>query len=499
MSHASNVDKLMHTPLSLITQAYRTYNAKAIAAAGKVEMANWLADAIERGLITIADVVNLNHSIGSVSGQQGQTRPAPTVSGGPVNNAVAIAVALEATTAVGAVANRAEALALSTQAQTVVLGADLAALGRTLHGDLSSVKVSLDQMHNKQDAQVNAAAVAVAVADAVAAAFKPFHSAVIAAGASAAVGAMVSARIVDCRTAESVFGVRVTDYKGQDVMVDLWDDASSPAIDDSFIWTEAILKSLLLAQDDGCNLWFGGEKGAGKSETARQFAARTGRGYTRINFHKYTSSEDYIGAVGLVNGATQFVKGDFLQAFTSPSTVILLDEVTNGAAGCLAPLNGFLEANSAVNWGGAVHRRAPGVLVFAADNTLGNGDDSGRYAGTGTMNSALVDRFAVIVPFTFLPRAVECEALQRHTGCSYALADHVVSALSNARAKVQTGDIVDAPSIRSAIGFIRALKRHSVADAWALCVASRQPSEGAAALQAIYVACIDHEFLTRNI
>jgi ABC-type sugar transport system ATPase subunit len=90
------------------------------------------------------------------------------------------------------------------------------------------------------------------------------------------------------------------------------------------------LRYLLLAQNTNANLWFGGEKSTGKSETARNFAGRTGRSFTRINFHKYTTTEDYIGSVGLENGATVFKRGAFLTAFTSPSPVILLDEPTAG-------------------------------------------------------------------------------------------------------------------------------------------------------------------------
>jgi MoxR-like ATPase len=96
----------------------------------------------------------------------------------------------------------------------------------------------------------------------------------------------------------------------------------------------------------------GGTRAQGKSETARQFAAYTGRSFVRINFHKFTTTEDYVGAIGLEDGQTVFKQGDFLKAFTSPSTVILLDEVTNADAGELATLNGFLRPNSAVTYGG---------------------------------------------------------------------------------------------------------------------------------------------------
>jgi MoxR-like ATPase len=288
-----------------------------------------------------------------------------------------------------------------------------------------------------------------------------------------------------------VFGVDLYDSQGMKVYVDIWNAPDAPAIDPNFVWSESILKHLLLSQQTGDNVWFGGEKGTGKSETAKQFAARTGRSFTRINFHKYTTTEDYAGAVGLENGATVFKRGAFLTAFTTPSSIVLLDEISNCDAGELATLNGFLEPNSAVNFGGQVHRRAQGVLVFAADNTLTNGDASGRYSGTRQMNSSLADRFARVVKFEFLPRDQEVEALVRHTGCHQALACHVVDAINAARAKVDSGDIIDAPSIRSALAFIRSLNMLSVDEAWESAITSRQPAESRAALDVIKAAYIN--------
>lgn len=342
-------------------------------------------------------------------------------------------------------------------------------------------------------------AVALAVADAVAAAFKPFVATVEAAGAQAAVGAMVSARIIGSGSALAVFGVDVRDRAGNAVMVDLWDAQDTPAVDPCFIWTDAILRHLLLSQATGENLWFGGEKGTGKSETARQFAARTGRSYCRINFNKHSAPEDFLGATGLINGATEFQPQSFLKSFIAPGTVILLDEPTNSDPGVLAPLNSLLEAGSVTTIGNLGWRRAPGVVVFAADNTLTNGDDSGRYAGTKQMNSALADRFARIVRFDFLPIDQEVDAVVRHTGCTFGLARHIIGAVTLAREKVSTGDIVDAPSIRSIVAYIRALKLLSPSEAWATCIASRQPTEGAAALEAIRIAAIDESLILNSL
>jgi MoxR-like ATPase len=130
-------------------------------------------------------------------------------------------------------------------------------------------------------------------------------------------------------------------------------------------------------------------------------------------------------------------------------------------------------------------------MVFAADNTLTNGDTSGRYAGTRQMNSSLADRFSHVVTFEFLPRDQEIEALVRHTGCHQALACHVLDAIKCARAKVDTGDIIDAPSIRSVISFIRSLSVLSVDEAWHSAITSRQPAESRTALDSIKSAFIN--------
>jgi MoxR-like ATPase len=356
---------------------------------------------------------------------------------------------------------------------------------------IDELKDGLDKLtHKIGQVSIDDRKVHDAVAKVVADAFKPFESAVVAAGAQAVVADLAAVHVVDTLPCSFVFGVAVLDRKGNHLTVDIWNDPSAPAVDPNFIWSADILQHLILSQDTGENVWFGGPKGTGKSETARQFAAKTGRAFKRINFHKYTSAEDYIGAVGLENGQTVFKRGDFLSAFTHPSTVILLDEVTNADPGELAPLNGFLEPNSAVSFGGSVQTRAPGVLVFAADNTLGNGDDSGRYAGTRQMNSALVDRFARVIPFDYLPVYSEVEAVVRHTACHPKLAEHVLGAVRVARSQVQTGEVIDAPSIRSVIAFIRALRILPIDKAWATTIAARQPDESLPGLSAIYESCI---------
>lgn len=478
MTDAQIKIEILRLPIATVLGAYAMYGSGQLTGTAdkqKSQAADYLTSCIRANNLKLDDIKNA----------------------APVKPIITAAPSVDVS-AITAVANRAEASALDAH---VGLGKISSALGditsrldQEAHyrrTGLTEVKDALSSLEHKVgQVSVDDRRVQEAVAKVVADAFKPFEQAVQAAGAQAVVADLASVRVVDTKTCFDAFGVEVLDAKGNPLTVDIWNDPSAPAVDPHFIWTVDILQHLILSQDTGENVWFGGPKGTGKSETARQFAAVTGRAFTRINFHKYTSAEDYIGAVGLENGQTVFKRGDFLAAFTHPSTVILLDEVTNADPGELAPLNGFLEPNSAVSFGGAVQTRAPGVLVFAADNTLGNGDDSGRYAGTRQMNSALVDRFARVVQFDYLPYDSEVDAVVRHTGCDPKLAHHILSAVRVARSQVQTGEVIDAPSIRSVIAFIRALRVLPVDKAWATTIAARQPAESLPGLSAIYASCI---------
>jgi hypothetical protein len=252
----------------------------------------------------------------------------------------------------------------------------------------------------------------------------------------------------------------------------------------------------LISQENGRKRLVRRRKRDGKSETARQFAAKTGRAFVRINFEKYTSKEDYLGATGLVDGETVFQPQAFLSAFETPSTVILLDELTNADPANLAPLNGFFGApkrgllrwrsSHPCGWGSGVCRRQH----FVQRRRL----RSLRWYALDELSACRP--FQSSDQFSVLPIEKEAAALMNHTNCTEELAMHVMYAITVARGKVQTADIVDAPSIRSAIAFIRALDVLPIEEAWQTAVVNRQPSESHAALQSIFASCINPRSLT---
>lgn len=292
-------------------------------------------------------------------------------------------------------------------------------------------------------------------------------------------------------SALDVFGVDARDARGRVLMFSTWADAAPP-VDSTHIWTESTLRMLALAESTGRNAWLAGPAGVGKSQTVQQYAARTGRAFERFQMHKLAGVDDFLGCVGIKGGETVFQAGPILRAFTTPGAVCLIDEPATGSPAVMAVLNGLLEPGSPrISHGERVYTRATGNLFFGADNSNGQGDSGGRFAGVQQMNTATMDRFSFVIPVSYLDPADESAALVRHTGCSQVMADHVIQAFALARAKVETGDLIDPPTFRQAIGFVQACSVLPVAQAWQVTVAARQPMESQVALAAVYSAAID--------
>ena len=442
----------------------------------KADAVSALGGAITNGHYTVADVIAWGHN--KIRDNKTNTTPEPNAN----------------TAATAAAAARAEALALENKGKVEGLEQQATTLADNLTKVTSEMGRAAERIESIAASiiKVDGAAIADQIRVTVESAFKPIKEAAEANGTVAQVLEVSGqASIIGRDTCANVFGVDVRDAHGNPVEVDLWNSPDAPPVDDSFIWSADILKALALGQG-GLNLWFGGDKGTGKTQTAMQFAARTGRPFTRYNFRKFTTSEDFLGAVGLVNGASVFKPGPVLQAYINAGAVILLDEPSATDPGELIQLNGLLEEGvPRVNIGGTTWVKGQNVMVIAADNTLGSGDSSGRYAGTRMMNSALMDRFALVVPFTFLPPDQEEAALVNITKCKPQMAEAVVSLLTVCRTKTQSGELVEAPSIRSAINFIRSVPVMGVRGAWNASIAARQPAESAVTLEAIYQSFVD--------
>jgi MoxR-like ATPase len=154
------------------------------------------------------------------------------------------------------------------------------------------------------------------------------------------------------------------------------------------------------------NIFITGLSGNGKTEMVTQVCAKLKRELFRVNITVETDEDDLLGGFRLINGETVWQDGPVV-ACMKRGGVLLLDEIDLGSNKlmCLQPvLEGKGIFLKKVNqW----IKPAAGFTVIATANTKGKGDMDGRFAGTGIMNEAMLDRFPVCIEQEYPTKATE--------------------------------------------------------------------------------------------
>ena len=527
MNQAQAQAALAAISMNVLLPAYRAATGDTTSTVGRAQVIQALAARVAQGLVTVDGVRNGSFTapapIRATVGQTAPAFPQAPAQASPATARLAAQIGtvelemmgLRQTMATASndllhqdarLANMGQQQA-ATHARVGQLSTDIATLGGRIDSAAQAAQAEAKslraQVQTLADAvgqiTLPAADIQAAMRQAVEDAWSPIRAAAEANGTEAEVLAQAQAGPTGQASALDVFGLDVRDQKGRPLMFVTYGHPEAPVVDNTFIWTEPIVRHLHIAQQHGRNLWMGGPAGTGKTQTAQQFAARTGRMFRRFVFDRFSTRDDFLGATGLDAGSTVFETGPVLEAYTTPGAVCLLDEVGMGQPAALSALNAFLERGAQVAYADRVWHRGSGNMFLAADNSLTQGDTSGRFAGVQPMNVAFADRFSLVVPFQYLDPATEAEALCKHTGCTLALANHLVQCLGTIRAKVTTGDIIDPPSIRQMIAFIESLAVLEPAEAWRSAIAARQPAESEAALAGVFATCIDPQLIAREV
>lgn len=255
-------------------------------------------------------------------------------------------------------------------------------------------------------------------------------------------------RHVSDKRARAYFGLQ-SDAGGEtwrriltDLHLPVYDHKAAPAIDPHYVWTPELAAAFAACAAQGSHLWLAGPAGTGKSEAARQFAALGSRHFVRIAINRTTEPADLLGQyLPKAGGGFQWRDGPLTRAFRIPGTVILIDEPTFLRPGSLAVFQTVLDFGEVHLSSGETVKRAPNVLIVAADNTAGAGDDTGRYADTAAMSLALIDRFALMVSVDYLPEAREAALLRDRTGVPLGVAKHMVQYANTTRANFSGGKL----------------------------------------------------------
>lgn len=243
------------------------------------------------------------------------------------------------------------------------------------------------------------------------------------------------------------------------ITLDAYDAPDAPPVDPAYHWPEASAVVLAFLAS-GSNVFLTGPAGTGKTEFAKQVAARWGRPFVRISCDDQTEAATLTGmTVPDGNGGTKWQDGQLAAAIRRPGTVILIDEPSVARPGALLVLQAVLDGDRCLHVAetGETIPVAPGVIFLAADNTNGTGDETGQYEGTRRLNRAFLDRFAAFQPFDYLDATTEARVLRDRAGCAARTAGALTRFAALTRRKADTGEVSHGLGMRRLVALAKAI------------------------------------------
>lgn len=188
------------------------------------------------------------------------------------------------------------------------------------------------------------------------------------------------------------------------------DDYFLPPDETEAMWNEHI---------DGGVVWLHGQSGTGKSSLEEQFCARIGQPFLRFNGREDVESGSLFGMMTVEsgeNGGTVWKDG-LLTEGVKYGARVLIDEATLIPAGIMMGLQWLLEkggklmlTDKPAEAGERLVTPDPRFRLTFADNTRGQGD-SGRFNGTGIMNTATLNRINLTLEIKYLKPDQELSVL----------------------------------------------------------------------------------------
>jgi nitric oxide reductase NorQ protein len=192
---------------------------------------------------------------------------------------------------------------------------------------------------------------------------------------------------------------------------------------------KALIESIMAGKEiHPVNILIKGKHGLGKSELARQLAAKYHMQYIPIPINLLQESGQLMGHDEFVDNQTTFVESNFVKAVRTPNSVIHLEELNRPespkALGELFPL---LDDSRMI-----VHDKIGEVKVAKGIVFIGTLNVGFEYTGIDPLDEALRDRFH-FVELSYLPPSEEANLIQMRTGLSGPQVDQLIELINSLR------------------------------------------------------------------
>jgi len=230
-----------------------------------------------------------------------------------------------------------------------------------------------------------------------------------------------------------------------------------PALDEGFRFDPDTVRAILFGFSHNRRVYVHGPHGSGKSTHIEQVAARLNWPCVRVNLDGQITRSDLIGrdVITLKEGrqVTEFMPGILVWALQRP-VVLVFDEYDAGRPDVMFVIQRLLESDGRLTLldQNRVLTPHPGFRIFATANTAGQGDMSGLYAGTQSLNQAQMDRWHVVAELGYLAEDKEAAIVRVHVpSLDENRAYRMVAFANLCREAFRQGDLSTLVSLRTLI------------------------------------------------
>jgi len=194
-----------------------------------------------------------------------------------------------------------------------------------------------------------------------------------------------------------------------------------------------------------------GHTGSGKTYTIMELATARKKTLHVINVSGELTVDSILGQQTLIDGNVVWRDGVLTTAMKNGDWV-LLDEMNTALPEVLTVINGILDDSRSVTLPNAENERVKAHEDFRFIGT--QNPATGEYAGTGRLNSALLNRM-IKIEFSYMDAKEELKALKKHTKVSDASVRALVDIANYTRQNLQdnpvsTRDLVKVLRLRDA-------------------------------------------------